>query len=66
MTSVRIIRHEKVEGTGSYEVRVSTFFHFENVASRRLRPQEQKTREEALADASTTRQEQNKLKSGSS
>ena len=61
MTSFRIIKHEPVEGTGSFEVQVSTFFHFENAASRRLR-QEQKTREEALADAQRlARDEQDRL-----
>jgi hypothetical protein len=40
---VRLIKHEVVPGCGSYEVRFpdgrpSRFFYFENLPSRRLRP----------------------------
>jgi len=40
---IRIIRHEAVPDTGSYEVRfadgrVSRFFYYDNVLARRLRP----------------------------
>jgi hypothetical protein len=52
MTNVRLIRHEAVPRCGSYEVRIdglrSRFFYFEDDPSRRLRPQQQMTRAQAL------------------
>ncbi|MBR1086281.1 hypothetical protein JQ621_02190 [Bradyrhizobium manausense] len=49
---VRIIKHETVPGTGSYEVRFadgrrSRYFYFDDLPSRRLRPG-QMPREQAL------------------
>ena len=43
--TVRLIRHEAVPGCGSFEVRYSDgrqsrYFYFEDVASRRLRPEQ--------------------------
>jgi len=40
---IRILKHQVITGTGSYEVRFpdvrkSKFFYFEDVPSRRLRP----------------------------
>lgn len=40
---VRIIKHEAVPGCGSFEVRTpegSTYFYFEDIAGRRLRPEQ--------------------------
>jgi hypothetical protein len=52
MSNVRLIKHEAVKDSGSYEVRVdglrSRFFYFEDDSSRRLRPQQQMTRVQAL------------------
>jgi hypothetical protein len=55
MPPVCIRKHEAVPDTGSYEVRfadsrLSVYFYFDDIASRRLRP-EQMTRAEALAAA---------------
>jgi len=55
MTQVRLIKHEAVPKCGSYEVRFadrtpSKFFYWDDVAGRRLRP-DQMTGEEALAEA---------------
>ena len=55
MADVRLIKHEAVPKCGSYEVRFpagkpSRYFYFEDVPSRRLRP-EQMTGEEALTQA---------------
>jgi hypothetical protein len=51
MPNVRLVKHEAVKDSGSYEVRVagrrSRLFYFEDDPSRRLRP-EQMTREQAL------------------
>ena len=52
---IRIIKHEAVPECGSFEVRfgdgrVSRFFYWDDVPSRRLRP-DQLTREEALEQA---------------
>jgi hypothetical protein len=52
---IRIIKHEAVPECGSFEVRFgdgreSRFFYWDDVPSRRLRP-EQLTREEALEQA---------------
>jgi len=51
---VRIIRHEAVPGCGSFEVRFpdrpSRFFYFDDLPSRRLRP-ETLDRETALEQA---------------
>jgi hypothetical protein len=52
---VRIIKHEAVPECGSFEVRFgdgreSRFFYWDDVPSRRLRP-DQLTREEALEQA---------------
>jgi hypothetical protein len=52
---VRIIKHEAVPGCGSFEVcfadgRVSQYFYFDDLPSRRLRP-EMLTREQALEAA---------------
>jgi hypothetical protein len=43
MSTVRLIRHEAITGCGSFEVRFddgrsSVFFYFEDLPSRRLRP----------------------------
>ena len=53
--SFRIIKQQVIPGTGSYEVRfpdgrASQFFYFEDVPSRRLRP-DMLTREQALEAA---------------
>jgi hypothetical protein len=45
MTNVRLIKHEAVPKCGSYEVRFangrpSRFFHWDDVAGRRLRPEQ--------------------------
>jgi hypothetical protein len=50
---IRLIKHERVPGTGSFEVRFadsrgSVYFYFDDVPSRRLRP-EQVPREHALS-----------------
>lgn len=50
--TVRLLKHETVPGTGSFEVRFadgrrSVYFYFEDQPSRRLRP-EQVVREQAL------------------
>lgn len=55
MVEVKIRKHEAVPQTGSYEVyfsdgRPSQFFYWDDVASRRLRP-EQMTSEQALEKA---------------
>jgi hypothetical protein len=55
MADVRLIKHEAVPKCGSSEVRFpagepSRYFYFEDVPSRRLRP-EQMTGEEALEQA---------------
>ena len=55
MPSVRLIKHEAVPKCGSYEVRFlagkpSRYFYWEDLPSRRLRP-EQMTGEEALEQA---------------
>jgi hypothetical protein len=51
---IRIFKHEAVPGCGSFEVRLpgrtSRFFYFDDLASRRLRP-ETLTREQALEQA---------------
>jgi hypothetical protein len=52
---IRIIKHEAVPECGSFEVRFgdgreSRFFYWDDVPSRRLRP-DQLTREEALEQA---------------
>jgi hypothetical protein len=52
---IRILKHQVITGTGSYEVRFpdvrkSKFFYFEDVPSRRLRP-DMLTREQALEQA---------------
>ena len=52
MASVRLIKHEVIPDCGSYEVRYddgtpSRFFHFDNIPSRRTRP-EQMTGAQAL------------------
>jgi hypothetical protein len=52
---IRIIKHEAVPECGSFEVRFgdgreSRFFYWDDVAGRRLRP-DQLTREEALEQA---------------
>jgi hypothetical protein len=49
---VRLIKHEAVANTGSFEVRFadgrrSVYFYFDDLPSRRLRP-EQMVREQAL------------------
>ena len=38
MGTVRIIRHEKVPGCGSFEVRSSQFIYWDDLPSRRLNP----------------------------
>jgi hypothetical protein len=53
--AIRIIKHEAVPQTGSFEVRFadgrkSRFFYFDDVPGRRLRP-EILTREQALTQA---------------
>jgi hypothetical protein len=64
---IRIIKHEAVPKCGSFEVRFSDgrpskFFYWEDVPSRRLRP-EQLTSEEALEQAKAfARAERDKLK----
>lgn len=50
--TVRLIQHEAVPGTGSFEVRFadgrrSVYFYFDDLPSRRLRP-EQMLRQQAL------------------
>jgi hypothetical protein len=55
--AIRLIKHEAVPKTGSYEVRFSDgrkskFFHFEDDPGRRLRP-EQMTSTQALQAAKT-------------
>ena len=57
MTSVRLIKHEVVLDTGSFEVRFadgrqSRYFYFEDAPSRRLRP-DMLTRAQALEQART-------------
>jgi hypothetical protein len=50
---IRIFKHEVVPGCGSFEVRLpgtSRFFYFDDLASRRLRP-DMLTREQALEQA---------------
>ena len=52
---IRILKHQVIPGTGSYEVRFavarpSVFFYFEDIPSRRLRP-DMLTREQALEQA---------------
>jgi hypothetical protein len=51
---IRIFKHEVVPGCGSFEVRLpgrtSRFFYFDDLASRRLRP-ETLTREQAMEQA---------------
>jgi len=49
---IRLIKHESVPGTGSFEVRFadgrrSRYFYFDDLPSRRLRP-EQMVRQQAL------------------
>ncbi|WP_426418127.1 hypothetical protein [Bradyrhizobium genosp. A] len=51
--AVRLIKHETVPGTGSFEVRFadgrrSVYFYFDDLPLRRLRP-EQAVREHALS-----------------
>jgi hypothetical protein len=64
---IRIIKHEAVPKTGSFEVRFldgkgSRFFYWDDEPSRRLRP-EQLTSEEALEQAKAfARAELDKLK----
>ncbi|WP_092303150.1 hypothetical protein [Bradyrhizobium sp. Ghvi] len=53
--TVRLIKHEAVPGTGSFEVRFtdgrrSVYFYFDDLPSRRLRP-EQMVREQAINGA---------------
>ena len=55
MTNIRLIKHEAVPDCGSFEVRFkdgrdSRFFYWNDLPSRRLRP-EILTREQALAQA---------------
>lgn len=63
---IRLIRHEPVPKTGSYEVRFwdgreSKFFYWDDEPSRRLRP-EQMTSEQALEAARTfARQERDAI-----
>jgi len=63
---ILLIRHEAIPGCGSYEVRFpdgrpSRFFYWDDVPSRRLRP-EVLTSEEALERVKAlARAEQNKL-----
>ncbi|WP_092233053.1 hypothetical protein [Bradyrhizobium sp. Gha] len=50
--TVRLIKHEAVPGTGSFEIRFtdgrrSVYFYFDDLPSRRLRP-EQMLRSQAL------------------
>jgi len=57
MQSVRLIKHEVVPDTGSFEVRFadgrqSRYFYFEDAPSRRLRP-DMLTRAQALEQART-------------
>jgi hypothetical protein len=65
---IRIIPHEAVPGCGSFEVkfpsrRESVYFHWDEVASRRLKP-EQMTKAKALRKArELARAEQHKLDS---
>ena len=51
---IRVRKHEALPGCGSFEVRLPverpTFFYFDDLASRRLRP-EMLTREQALEQA---------------
>jgi hypothetical protein len=67
---IRIIKHEAVPNCGSYEVvfpdgRAPVCFYFEDNASRRLRPLEQLTRDQALETAQRlAREEQAKLSKG--
>ena len=54
---IRLIKHEAVPGCGSFEVRfpdgrLSKYIYFDDLPSRRLRP-EQLTRAEALEQAKT-------------
>jgi hypothetical protein len=54
---IRLIKHEAVTGSGSFEVRfpdgrASQYFYFDDQPSRRLRP-EQLTRAEGLEQAKT-------------
>ena len=63
---IRIIKHEAVKDTGSFEVRFPNgrrvYFYFEDNKSRRLRP-EQLTRDQALAKArELARAERDKMK----
>jgi hypothetical protein len=64
--TIRLIKHEAVAGTGSYEVRfrggrASRYFYFEDVPSRRLRP-DMLTGEQAKRAAQVVaRMEQNRL-----
>ena len=66
MPNVRLIKHEAVPRCGSYEVRFSDgrpskFFYWDDVASRRTRP-EQMTSEQALEQAKAcARAEQDEL-----
>jgi hypothetical protein len=48
--AVRVIKHEAVPGCGSFEVRVSQHFYWDDAPSRRLRP-ETLDREAALEQA---------------
>ncbi len=55
MAHIRLIKHEAVPDCGSFEVRfsdgrVSQYFYFDDLPSRRLRP-ETMTREQALEQA---------------
>lgn len=55
--AIRLIKHEAIPKTGSYEVRFSDgreskFFYYEDIPSRRLRP-EQMTSAQALIAAKT-------------
>jgi len=54
---IRIIRHEAVPETGSFEVRFadgrpSKYFYYDDVLGRRLRPDVLSTRANALASSS--------------
>jgi len=52
MPSVRLIKHEVVRDCGSYGVRIdgrrSRFFYWDDLSSRRLRPEQMMTRNQAL------------------
>lgn len=63
---IRIIKHEAIPKCGSFEVRIpgkpSVYFYWDDVASRRLRP-EKMTGEQALEAAKTlARKEREKIR----